>query len=500
MAAGVLVVAVLGVLRVSPYRPLPADPLTPSHWAADAIVGVVGMIFVIAAFLYALRESWAGRLSLSLVLRLGIAFQVLVIALPVLLSRDVYSYAIYGRMLSVYHVNPYVAAPIEFPRDPLLPMVGPLWRDSSTVYGPIFTLLSGALAGLARTPDALTFAFKALSGIASIATMILTARLAMRIRPDRAAFAAVLVGWNPVVLFQVIGGGHNDSLVALAVVGSLLVLDRARTSPTEAIRTRRELVAIAILTVAALVKAVAGLPLLLTVVVAVARRPAGRRLPMLVRAMTIVLGLSLVCAWPFLQAENPTLGLANLATHAEWPALPVFFRSVLGHVADVVVGKSANELLRYVVQGVFLAVFLLALSWVASQTAKRARSITTAGLGAAWGWAFLLFLLTIPQLLPWYLMWLLPLAWLLPKVPRIAVIVLGVLLGMATALGMPAPSAAFVSVLINIGHLVVAPALLAVLVWVFVHLRRVVTGRVPIEVDSGGSLERMPPDEFARSA
>ena len=42
-------------------------------------------------------------------------------------------------------------------------------------------------------------------------------RLVKKVRPDRAVFAVAVIGLNPIVVYQVVGGGHNDMLVAFFV-------------------------------------------------------------------------------------------------------------------------------------------------------------------------------------------------------------------------------------------------------------------------------------------
>jgi hypothetical protein len=218
------------------------DLLSP---AGRVAAGVAAMGAAVVAFLLALRAAWAGRISVRTALWLGLGFHALAVALPLLLSRDVYSYAAYGRILAVHGENPYLVAPGDFPADPVLPLVGPQWTGTPAVYGPLFTLISAAVAGLSDDPGVLSFAFKALAGLASAATMLLVARVAARTRPDRTALAVVLIGWNPAVLFHVVGGGHNDALVGLSVAAALALL-----------LSGRELGATVALALGALVKAV----------------------------------------------------------------------------------------------------------------------------------------------------------------------------------------------------------------------------------------------------
>ena len=77
---------------------------------------------------------------------LSIVYFVAVATLPLLFSRDVYSYAFYGRIAGVYHANPYIRTPLEFSGDPLWVFVGPKWVDTPAVYGPLWTMTSAVIA------------------------------------------------------------------------------------------------------------------------------------------------------------------------------------------------------------------------------------------------------------------------------------------------------------------------------------------------------------------
>jgi hypothetical protein len=93
-------------------------------------------------------------------------------------------------------------------------------------------------------------------------------------------------------------------------------------------------------------------------------------------------------------------------------------------------------------------------------------------LGAAWGWSLVLLMLLGPILLPWYVVWALPLAWILPRAPRAA------LLGTSTALALSQwtaepsrfPRAYNLNVLV--GHYLITPFVIALLGWVLVDGRR----------------------------
>ena len=91
------------------------------------------------------------------------------------------------------------------------------WRDTTTVYGPAFTLASEPLAPVAGdSRDAAAWIFKALAAAGAARRALCSpARLARR-----RALALALVGWNPVLAVHLAGGGHNDALVGALVLAA----------------------------------------------------------------------------------------------------------------------------------------------------------------------------------------------------------------------------------------------------------------------------------------
>src|SRR5919106_1869591 len=186
---------------------------------AAAALSAVLLFAAVAAFLYALRLAWRSTLGVGRVLIVGVLLHLLALAIPLFLSRDVYSYGIYGRMVSKHGANPYTDIPAAFADDPVYPLVSVDWIDSRSVYGPAFTAIGAGVTSVFSTPASTVFGFKALAAVASVLAMVLTVAAARRAAPERAAFAGVLVGWSPVIVFHGVAGGHNDVLVGLAVGG-----------------------------------------------------------------------------------------------------------------------------------------------------------------------------------------------------------------------------------------------------------------------------------------
>ena len=476
----VCLVAVVAAAPGSPFQPLlpnGAQPSGPFRWLADlvasdklhgsafAAVGVAAVTFAALAFLLVLRETWRGSLSLRVVLLLAVGYHVVVLLLPLLFSRDVFSYAYYGRIASAYHANPYVFTPSDFPGDPLAAFVGPRWASTPAVYGPLFTLLSSVVTRVVHSVSGLIVAFRWLAAIASLSTIAVVARLARKLRPGREAFAVAAFGLNPVVLFQSVGSGHNDLLVALAVAGALALL-----------AARRDLLATAALTLGALVKATAAGPLLLLVVVAVARRERGERTRALLSHVGVAACLGALFAAPFIQTKDPSLGMVELAQHEGWLAPSRLFRRLLDAVSGGTLGVVARV--------AFPLAIALVMFVIARALARRAYSVDVAAQGATWGWALLFLMLLGPVLLPWYVTWTLPLVWLLPRSPRVTLVGIGAALTVSQFTSEPALFARAYDANLLFGHYVVTPVVIGLLGWLSFDLWRRLRDGLPLEEEA----------------
>ncbi len=469
-------VALLASRENSPFTPfLHPDDRAPTsfRWLSKAlglealsrdVAAVLGAILLVAAavaFVYAVRQAWLGRLTVARVLAVGVALHALALVLPLFLSRDVYSYSFYGRMISEYGVNPYVHTPGEFLHDPFYLLVSHYWIDSPSVYGPAFSAVSAGITGAVGGTLATIKAFKLVAALASVGTMLLVVAAARRVRPERAAFAGLLLGWNPVVIFHTVAGGHNDALVGLAVAGAaLLVLQR------------RDLPATAVLVVGTLVKVVAAVPLLVLVVASVARRPAGQRLRWLGAHAGVGALVSLPFVVPFVSAEDPVMGQLELASRQGWLAPSRFVLVTLRGIVRTFGGDLAGDVTSAVIRLLFPAVLALVLLGISRHLVRGPERIGPDLVVGAMGWATLFGLMLAPLLLPWYAAWLMPLAWILPKPARNGAIFIAVALVITELMSEPTRSPRAWEVMVIWLHWVATPVVLAVLVRLLLEARR----------------------------
>jgi glycosyl transferase family 87 len=290
--------------------------------------------------------------------------------LPPLLSHDVYSYVDYARLGVLHDFDPYVHPPAAAPNDPAFAEVS--WPDTTSAYGPLFTLATYPLAWL--SVDTALYALKAASAAAVLATAVLVARLAPArgIDPLR---AAAFVALNPLVLVHVVGGPHNDGLaVLLTTLGVAGVL------------CAREAAAGAAMVAAIAVKVSAGVAAPFALLGAMRRE---RLLGGGLLALALTAAVSFVAfGWNWLDAF--ALAGENQG-RTSYMSIPIAAARLTGLDPDTV---------RAAALALYAALVIYLLAWTArGNDWLRAAAWATFGLLLATAW-----------LLPWYLLWPLPLA------------------------------------------------------------------------------------------
>jgi alpha-1,6-mannosyltransferase len=292
---------------------------------------------------------------------------------PILLSHDVYSYVDYARLGVVHGLDPYVHPPLAAPQDPAFAEVR--WTEATSAYGPLFTLATYPLAWL--PVGAAVAALKAVAALPVLGLAAVVARVAAwrGVDPLR---AAAFVALNPLVLVHVVGGAHNDGLTMLLAMLAVA-----------AVLSAREISGGAALVGAIAIKASAAFIAPFALLGTRNSRPMTRVLAgAFVAAVGIALAAWLAFGWDWLSAFGLAGENQGRTSHM---SIPITVARLTGLdpeavriVALVLFLTLAFELLRWTWRGG---------DWV------RAAAWTAAGLLLATSW-----------LLPWYLIWVLPLA------------------------------------------------------------------------------------------
>lgn len=242
------------------YRPVPNRLPYGYNWA---------LLLAFVPYGLALAAWWRGeRVAFRVLLGGAIVLHVLLLFAPPPQSQDLYQYLFYGHMQAVSGLNPYVFQPVHNWQDPWYAWIR--WPTQTSVYGPVWSLISFGVAKLAGSSLTLAFAIYKLFILAiDLSIMWLIVRIARTTpNPSRAAGWGILVyAWNPLVMITVPLGGAADAAIAAALLGAIL-----------ARRSGRTWLATILLTLATLVKLYAGIGLLLHLILLARERHAGRAL------------------------------------------------------------------------------------------------------------------------------------------------------------------------------------------------------------------------------
>jgi hypothetical protein len=182
------------------------------------------MVAMYVAYLAGLK--YVPRLRAGWAIGTVVAVHVILLMSPPLALTDVFNYINYGRMGVVDHLNPYTTVPVFEPHsDPSFDLSN--WHGLLSPYGPLFTLITYAVVPLGLAASLWTL--KSLLMVASLGTLLLVWKCARLLDRDPVQ-AIVLVGLNPIVLVWGLGGDHNDFLTVFMIVLGIYLLLRARTA------------------------------------------------------------------------------------------------------------------------------------------------------------------------------------------------------------------------------------------------------------------------------
>lgn len=142
-------------------------------------------------------------------------------------AADIFDQIFRARLQAHYDLNPFTTFPQSFEHDPFRPYVA--WQGEGSPYGPVWELLAGGTNFLAG--DSLwnnLIMFKLLVMLAFGVNIALTYGILRVIKPDWALKGTLFFAWNPLVIFEVAGNGHNDSIVVTFLLLAVYMFVLAR--------------------------------------------------------------------------------------------------------------------------------------------------------------------------------------------------------------------------------------------------------------------------------
>ncbi len=353
------------------------------------LVAVYGGLVLLMRVWYGLMKALARRpgVPVRYLTWILVLWLVPMLVVAPIFSRDVFSYAAQGEMVS-RHINPYNYGTSILGVGPYPNPVDPLWYNTPAPYGPLFLMIAGFLATASLHHELWTVVLLRLFSLAGVALIAWCIPKLTRAYGRDVGPVYVLAVLNPLVLLTLVGAAHNDSVM----VGLLL-------AGITAAKYKHPVWGVVLCALAAAVKVPAALG-----IVYVGWEWMGPGIPWRERVRPLVTAGIISGAIMLALSEISGLGMGwvgNLAT-------PGTVRSWLAPATGI--GMGLTDLLHVVglnvSQGGVLSVTrVLGLTAAAAISAYLLWNSDRIGSLRAIGISLLLFVVLGPVVQPWYLTW-----------------------------------------------------------------------------------------------
>ncbi len=304
-----------------------------------------------------------------------------------LFSRDIYSYAALGEMVT-HHISPYRYGPNVLGGTSYLNTVDPFWGNAKSPYGPAFLGLAALITTITIHHAFATMVGLRLLALASaVGIGVYIPRLAREYGFD-GGLVFTLAVLNPVTIYHLISAGHNDVLMLAFLVAGLYYA-----------KISRPVLGVVLVTLAALVKVPAEIGVLY-----IGWHWLGEGKPLKERARPVVTAFLVSGIVMELAAKVTGLGwgwVLALSTPGQVrsPAVPTtamaYWLHDVSHLIGLSVGLGAyltlTRLLGFAISGLGALYFLFHSSYYGSLKAI--------------GYTFLVVTLFAPVIQPWYIAW-----------------------------------------------------------------------------------------------
>jgi hypothetical protein len=235
----------------------PVSKLFPQEWIRPARSSDLGLLAVglfvlllvafFSLYIVSLRRAFSpgafeeaeAKPALKRIFAFTLLSLALLFVVPGVLSSDLFSYAWYGRIFVVFGDNPFTHVPADYAwRDGAKWLQWVYWKETPSVYGPVWVLLAGAVAQVSQAlgGDIVNdiLGHKLLASAAHLANVVLIWKIMGHVVPRywaplKAAAgknwelsaqvgATIAYAWNPLMLLEFGANGHNDIIMVTFVL------------------------------------------------------------------------------------------------------------------------------------------------------------------------------------------------------------------------------------------------------------------------------------------
>ncbi len=324
---------------------------------------------------------------------------------PPLFSADVFSYLAQGEV-AARGLDPNVVSPAVGASAEAVARVGVYWRDTPSPYGPLFTTVERTITQVTGGDPVAGIVLYRLVAVLGLLLVVWAVPRLAALAGTSARTALWLGVLNPLVLWHLVGGVHNDALMLGLMLSGTVVALHALPE----LRWWQLTAGVAIIALGAQVK-LPALVALAVVGTALARGLGGGWVRFVVAGVSMVAAAVVVSVvtsaggsgFGWTQALGTPSKINSWMAPTNWP----------GYLAGAVFGQESGQAM---ISSARIAGFVLILCGIAVVLRRQLRG----GVSEVTALGMMMSLIVVlgPVIQPWYLLWaVLPLAACLPVGP-----------------------------------------------------------------------------------
>ncbi len=271
------------------------------------------LLFCLLAWVVAYRHPRDKKLF-WLIFGFGALFAFTLLLMYPITSSDVFEYVFHSRILVHYGQNPLVVPPIAFKGDPFLRAIP--WALHPSPYGPLWVLLTVPGSLIASDDFLLSlFMMKFVSLPFFLGCIFIVAAILRRMDSNYKLAGTLLFAWNPLVLLEAIGNGHNGLIMMFFALFAIYLLVK-----------RQWVWVIPVLVASVLIKWATAILLIPVLIYCWRAQPdLQTRKLYLVKTFAIAVMMVVILALPFLAVPTGLLEEANFYSLLALPSVAYYF-------------------------------------------------------------------------------------------------------------------------------------------------------------------------------
>lgn len=144
-------------------------------------------------------------------------------------SYDLFNYIFDAKILTFYHLNPYLFKPLDFSSDPMLSFMR--WTHRTYPYGPSWLVLTVPLSFIGSNVFIFTFfLFKLMLGFTYLGCVFLIYKISNILFTKDKIFNTIFFALNPLVIIEGLVSSHNDfPLIFFALLAIYFWIQKKKT-------------------------------------------------------------------------------------------------------------------------------------------------------------------------------------------------------------------------------------------------------------------------------